>query len=220
MSALGSAGATGPRFTIRPVRRDDLPIVVAMIRELAEYERLAHLCVATQADLDAALFGLRPAAEVLIAWKDTEPAAFALFFHNFSTFLGRRGVWLEDLYVRPEFRRQGCAQALLRALATIAVERGCGRFEWAVLDWNAPALAFYRGLGAAVLDDWRIVRVIQPALGSLAAAEAGEPGARAAEGARPARRATGDRRPLRPIVSELRSFGGEGLRHSAAVALK
>ena len=116
--------------------------------------------MATEADLAEALFGPRPAAEVLIACKDGTPAAFALFFHNFSTFLGRRGLWLEDLFVQPAYRRQGCAQALLRALAGIARDRGCGRFEWAVLDWNASAIEFYQSLGATVLPDWRIVRVV------------------------------------------------------------
>ena len=140
-----------------------------MIVALAEYERLSHLCVATEADLDAALFGRRPAAEVLIASKDGEIAAFALFFHNFSTFLGRPGLWLEDLFVLPKYRRQGCAQAMLRALAALARDRGCGRFEWAVLDWNTPAIAFYESLGASILPDWRIARVVGPALDSLAA---------------------------------------------------
>jgi GNAT superfamily N-acetyltransferase len=105
---------------------------------------------------------------VLVAWKGPEPAGFALFFHNFSTFLGRRGLWLEDLFVRPVHRRQGCARALLRTLAALAQARGCGRFEWAVLDWNTPAIDFYRSLGATVLPDWRIVRVVGPALGRLA----------------------------------------------------
>ena len=155
-------------FAIRTARREDLATVAAMIRELAEYERLTHLCVATDGDLESALFGPRPAAEVLISWKGAEAVAFALFFHNFSTFLGRRGLWLEDLFVRPAHRRRGCAGALLRELARIAVERGCGRFEWAVLDWNEPAIEFYRALGATVLEDWRIVRVVGPALESLA----------------------------------------------------
>jgi GNAT superfamily N-acetyltransferase len=163
-----NAPPTRSIFDIRPARREDLGTVVSMIRALAEYEKLAHLCIAEEADLEAALFGPRPAAEVLIAWKSHEAAAFALFFHNFSTFLGRRGLWLEDLYVRPGYRRQGCAQALLRTLAQIAVERGCGRFEWAVLDWNSPAIEFYRALGATVLADWRIVRVAGPALAALA----------------------------------------------------
>ena len=155
-------------FDIRPARREDVPAIHAMIRALAEYEKLAHLCIATEADLDAALFGPRPAAEALIARKDGAPAAFALFFHNYSTFLGRRGLWLEDLFVLPAHRRQGCAQALLRALAAIARERGCGRFEWAVLDWNTSAIDFYQSLGATVLPDWRIVRVVGPALDALA----------------------------------------------------
>ena len=139
-----------------------------MIGMLADYEKLSHLHVSGEKDLAAALFGERPAAEVLVALKDGKPAAFALFFHNFSTFLGRRGLWLEDLYVRPEFRRQGCAKALLRALAGLARERGCGRFEWAVLDWNASAIEFYQSLGATLLPDWRICRVVGPALETMA----------------------------------------------------
>ena len=161
-------------FEIRAAQPDDVPAVHAMIGALAEYEKLAHLQVATEADLAEALFGPQPAAEVLIACKDRTPVAFALFFHNFSTFLGRRGLWLEDLFVQPAYRRQGCAQALLRALAGIARDRGCGRFEWAVLDWNASAIEFYRSLGATVLPDWRIVRVVGGALDAMAAGEFGE----------------------------------------------
>ena len=157
-----------PVFDIRPARPEDAGVVHAMIRALAEYEKLAHLCVASEADLAVALFGPRPAAEVLIAWKDGDPAAFALFFHNYSTFLGRPGLWLEDLFVQPAHRRQGCAQLMLRTLAGIARERGCGRFEWVVLDWNAPAIDFYRSLGATILPDWRIARVVGPALHALA----------------------------------------------------
>ena len=156
------------RFAIRSARREDLPVVFALIRALAEFEKLAHLCVATEPNLEAALFGKDPAAEVLIAWKDDVPAGFALFFRNFSTFLGRHGLWLEDLFVVPEYRRQGCAQALLRALAGIARDRGCGRFEWAVLDWNTSAIEFYQSRGATVLPDWRIVRVVGPALQRMA----------------------------------------------------
>ncbi len=156
-------------FEVRAATAGDIPAIHAMIAALAAYEKLAHLCVASEADLADALFGQRPAAEVLIASRGGEAAGFALFFHNFSTFLGRRGLWLEDLYVQPAFRRRGCAQALLRALAAIAIERGCGRFEWAVLDWNTPAIDFYRALGASVLPDWRIVRVVGPALAALAA---------------------------------------------------
>jgi GNAT superfamily N-acetyltransferase len=157
-------------FDIRFAQPADVGVIVAMIRELAEFERLAHLCVATEAELSTALFGPQTAAEVLISWKADEPTAFALFFHNFSTFLGRRGLWLEDLFVRPQHRRQGHAKALLKRLAEIAMERGCGRFEWAVLDWNARAIDFYRAQGAVVLPDWRIVRVVGPALTTLAGA--------------------------------------------------
>jgi GNAT superfamily N-acetyltransferase len=156
-------------FSIRLARREDVGVLLMLIRALAEFEKLAHLCVAKEADLEAALFGPRPAAEALIAEKGAEIAGFALFFHNFSTFLGRRGIWLEDLFVLPAHRGQGCAKALLRALAGIAVDRGCGRFEWSVLDWNTRAIDFYRALGATVLPDWRIVRVTGPALAALAA---------------------------------------------------
>jgi len=155
-------------FVIRRAQRDDVPAIHAMIVALADFEKLRHLCVATEGDLAEALFGPRPAAEVLLAVKDGAPAAFALFFRNFSTFLGRPGLWLEDLYVIPEHRRQGCAQALLAALAAIAVARGCGRFEWAVLDWNTSAIEFYRSRGATVLPDWRIVRVTGDALNAMA----------------------------------------------------
>lgn len=154
---------------VRSATPDDVPTVYRMITALAEFEKLTHLVVATEADLADALFGPRPAAEVLLAERDGVAAGFALFFHNFSTFLGRRGLWLEDIFVLPEHRRHGCAKALLRALAGIAVERGCGRFEWAVLDWNVGAIAFYEELGGTVLPDWRIVRVVGPALDALAA---------------------------------------------------
>jgi len=160
---------TPPTFVIRAVERDDVAEVHAMILALARFEKLSHLCVASEADIAAALFGPRPAAEALIAWAGDQAAGFALYFHSFSTFLGRRSLWLEDLFVQPAHRGKGCAKALLRALATLAVERGCGRFEWAVLDWNAQAIEFYRALGATVLPDWRIVRVVGPALAALAA---------------------------------------------------
>ena len=139
-----------------------------MIGALADYEKLTHLFVASESDIESALFGPSPRAEVMLAWAGGEAVAFALFFHNFSTFLGRPGLWLEDLFVRPEFRRRGCAKALLSALAGIARDRGCGRFEWAVLDWNTSAIEFYRSLGAAVLTEWRIVRIVGPALDTLA----------------------------------------------------
>src|SRR5689334_24061102 len=161
-----------PAFEILAAARNDVASIHSMIADLAAYEELSHVCVATESDLADALFGPRRFAEVLIACKDEEIAAFALFFHNFSTFLGRPGLWLEDLFVRPPFRRQGCARALLRALAALARERGCGRFEWAVLDWNAPAIAFYEALGATILPDWRVVRVVGPPLDALAAGAA------------------------------------------------
>jgi GNAT superfamily N-acetyltransferase len=163
-----SEPAQDPGFSIRPARDADVGAILRMIRALAEFERLTHLVVATEAELRAALFGPHPAAEVLVAWEGREAAGFALYFHNFSTFLGRRGLWLEDLWVEPAHRRRGCAQALLRALAALARERGCGRFEWAVLDWNTDAIEFYRSRGATVLPDWRIVRVVGPALDALA----------------------------------------------------
>ena len=159
---------TASSFAVKAATLEDVPALQAMIRALAEFEKLSHLCIASESDLADALFGARPVAEALIAWAGKEAAGFALFFHNFSTFLGRRGLWLEDLFVRPEFRRKGCAQLLLNRLAAIAVERNCGRFEWAVLDWNVRAIDFYRTLGATVLPDWRIVRVVGPALAELA----------------------------------------------------
>ncbi|MFO1284996.1 MAG: GNAT family N-acetyltransferase [Burkholderiales bacterium] len=153
---------------IRPAAPGDAPAIHVLIRELAEYERLADLCTSTADDLDAALFGPRPVVEVLLAEKSGETVGFALFFHTFSTFLGRRGLWLEDLYVRPAQRGTGLGTALLERLAAIAVERGCGRFEWAVLDWNTPAIGFYERMGATVMPDWRIARVTGEALAKLA----------------------------------------------------
>lgn len=161
--------AKRPVFAIRSATPEDIPELHAMIRGLAEFEQLSHLCVVSERDLAEALFGSQPAAAALIAWNRAQAAGFALFHHNFSTFLGRRGLWLEDLFVWPAHRGKGCATALLRALAGIAVERGCGRFEWAVLDWNAHAIDFYRNLGAIMLTDWRIVRMVGPALAALAA---------------------------------------------------
>jgi GNAT superfamily N-acetyltransferase len=155
---------------IRPATPADTALVLTLIRELAEYERLAHTVVATEADLEAALFGPRPWAETVLAEVDGQPAGFALFFHNFSTFLARPGLYLEDLFVRPAYRRRGVGRALLTHLAQLAVERRCGRFEWSVLDWNAPAIAFYQQLGAELLKEWRICRLTGD---SLARAGAG-----------------------------------------------
>ena len=163
-------------FTIAPAQPADVPDLHDLIRELAEYERLTRLCVSTPADLDAALFGARPAAEALIARLDAdsqETAGFALFFHTYSTFLGRRSLWLEDLYVRPRFRGAGLGRRLLTSLAAIARTRGCGRFEWVVLDWNRSAVGFYESLGAQVLPDWRIARVTGAELEALADGVAG-----------------------------------------------
>ena len=155
-------------FRIAAARPTDVPAVLAMIRGLAKFERLEHLCVATEGQLSQALFGRGATVEVIVAWEGGEPAGFALFFPNFSTFLGLPGLYLEDLFVRPEFRGRGYGRALLIHLARLAVERGCGRFEWAVLDWNEQAIGFYRALGATVLSDWRITRVTGDALAALA----------------------------------------------------
>lgn len=154
--------------TIRSATVEDAPLVLRFIRELAEYERLAHECVATEADVRATLFGPQPQAEVLIAEADGEPAGWALFFHNYSTFLARRGLYLEDLFVRPEMRGRGVGRALLARLAAIARERGCGRFEWSVLDWNESAIGFYRSLGAEPMSEWTVYRVTGAALERLA----------------------------------------------------
>lgn len=155
---------------LRAARPEDVPQVLALIRELADYERLSGAVVATEALLADALFGDAPAAEVVIAEVDGAPAGFALFFHTFSTFLGRRGLYLEDLFVRPAHRGRGIGTQLMRHLAALALARGCGRFEWTVLDWNAPAIGFYRALGAAPQDGWTVQRVEGDALHALAAA--------------------------------------------------
>ena len=161
-----------PLLSIRPATVDDVPLIRALIGELAEYERLADAAVATDADLRAQLFGERPAAEVLIGEVDGEPAGFALFFHNFSTFLGKRGLYLEDLFVRPAARGAGLGKHLMAALARIAVQRDCGRFEWSVLDWTAPAIGFYRRIGAVGMDEWTVQRLEGEALHALASHDA------------------------------------------------
>jgi GNAT superfamily N-acetyltransferase len=153
---------------IRPATREDVPLIHRFIRELAEYERLAHTVVATEEALRETLFGPKPAAEVVLAFDGNEPVGFALFFHNYSTFLAKPGLYLEDLFVLPERRGHGYGRALLVHLARIALERGCGRFEWAVLDWNEPAIGFYRKLGAEPQDDWTVFRVTGDALARLA----------------------------------------------------
>ena len=146
----------------------DVPVILQMIRDLAEYERMADEVVATEPGLRESLFGPRPDAEVLIAYTDEQPAGFALYFHNYSTFVGRRGLYLEDLFVKPAFRGRGIGKRLLVELARIAIDRGCGRFEWTVLDWNEPAIGFYKSLGARSMDAWRIFRVTGDALTRLA----------------------------------------------------
>lgn len=154
--------------SIRIATIDDAPMIASLIRELAEYEKLPHEANSSADDIRRHLFGPRPYAEALIAEVDGEPVGFALFFHNFSTFKGRPGLYLEDLFVRPSHRGAGIGKALLARLASIAVERDCGRFEWAVLDWNEPAIGFYRSLGARPMDEWTIYRVDDEALARLA----------------------------------------------------
>jgi GNAT superfamily N-acetyltransferase len=153
---------------IGPATPADVPMIRTLIRELAEFERLLHEANATDEQIHESLFGPKPGAEVIMARVGDEVAGFALFFHNFSTFLGRRGVYLEDLFVRPRFRGGGCGAALLRHLAQIALDRNCGRLEWSVLDWNQRAIDFYKSLGAMPMDEWTIYRVTGPALERLA----------------------------------------------------
>lgn len=154
---------------LRPACPDDLPTLHALILALARFEHLEHEVTGTVDDLGEHLFGARPRAEVILADDGGTVVGFALFFHNFSTFLARPGLYLEDLFVLPEHRRRGWGKRLLRELGRIAVERGCGRFEWSVLHWNEDAIAFYRSLGAQPMDDWRIMRVTGEALAKLAA---------------------------------------------------
>jgi GNAT superfamily N-acetyltransferase len=159
---------TIPGFEIKPATVEDVPLILAFIRRLAEYERLADKVVATEEGLRAALFGERPYAEVVIGYDESEPVGFALFFHNFSTFVGRPGIYLEDLYVDERRRGRGFGKSLLAHLAKLARERGCGRVEWAVLDWNEPSINFYKGLGAVPMDEWTVFRVSGDALEKLA----------------------------------------------------
>jgi GNAT superfamily N-acetyltransferase len=155
-------------LSIDPARPQDVGLIVALVRELAEYERLLDQVVLTEQDLQRDLFGPRAVAEAVIAREGDAPVGFALWFHNYSTFAGRRGLYLEDLFVRPAFRGRGYGEALLRYLARMALDRGCARFEWSVLDWNEPALAFYRKLGAVPMDEWTVQRVSGEALVALA----------------------------------------------------
>jgi hypothetical protein len=160
--------ASTPTFTLRAAEPRDLPAVVGLIHELAAFENLSHIVQTTPDLLRPHLFGDKPAAEAVVAEGDGELIGFALFFTNFSTFLAKPGLYLEDLYVRPAWRARGVGQALIEHLGGLAVKRGCGRFEWSVLDWNENAIRFYERLGAKVMPDWRICRVTGDALKSLA----------------------------------------------------
>lgn len=156
-------------LSIRAAVPPDLSLIASLIRELAEYEKLSHAVRFDESVLGENLFGARPGAEVLIGELDGTPQGFALFFHNFSTFEGRPGIYLEDLFVRPEARGKGLGKALISAVAALAVDRDCARFEWSVLDWNTPSIAFYEALGAKMQHDWRIMRVEGGTLSRLAA---------------------------------------------------
>ncbi len=159
-------------FAIRPATVADVPIILELIRALATYERAPNDVTATEDGLSKVLFGEKPAAEVLLAFENETAVGFAVFFHNFSTWLGRPGLYLEDLFVRPEDRGKGYGRALLIHLAKIARDRGCGRMEWAVLDWNEPAIQFYRKLGAKSMDEWTVFRLKRDGIAKLANAKA------------------------------------------------
>ena len=153
---------------IRPARVEDVPVILQLIRDLATYERAPNEVTATEEGLREVLFGEKPAAEVLLAFEGAEAVGFAVFFHNFSTWLGRRGLYLEDLFVKPEMRGKGYGRALLVHLAKIAHDRGCGRMEWAVLDWNDPAIQFYLKLGAKPMKEWTVFRLTREGIATLA----------------------------------------------------
>lgn len=153
-----------PDFRILPATVRDVPAIFGMIRALAEYERLADAVTTSEDALRQMLFGPSPAAEVVLGYEGPEPVGIAIFFHNFSTFLGKRGLYLEDLFVKPEYRGRGYGRRLFAHLAALAVERDCGRMEWSVLDWNTPAIGFYRKLGAMPLDEWTVFRLSGEAL--------------------------------------------------------
>ncbi len=161
--------SAGSEFHIEPATERDVPVILQFIKGLAEYEKLSHEVVATEASLRESLFGSRPSAEVIIGYAGTEPAGFAVFFHNYSTFLARPGLYVEDLFVSPQCRGRGLGRRLLAYVANLAVTRGCGRLEWAVLDWNEPAIRFYKSLGARPLEEWTVHRLTGDALQRLAA---------------------------------------------------
>jgi GNAT superfamily N-acetyltransferase len=158
-------------LTLRPANPNDVSVLFYLIQALAEYEKLAHAVTGSAEALEKHLFSTQPYVEAVIAEVQGKAAGFALFFHNYSTFLTQPGIYLEDLFVLPEYRRQGIGKALIKYLAQLAVERGCGRLEWSVLDWNEPAIAFYRRMGASILPDWRICRVTGEAICAIATAE-------------------------------------------------
>jgi len=155
-------------FAIRSAAEADVPLILQFIRDLAEYERLSHKVVATEEKLRRSLFGSPRFAEVIVGEEDGAPVGFALFFHNYSTFLAQPGIYLEDLFVKPDARGRGYGKALLARLAQLARERRCGRVEWAVLNWNAPSIDFYKALGAAPMDEWTVFRLTGEALETLA----------------------------------------------------
>lgn len=156
------------RFRIAAASERDVPVILSLIQALAEYERMSQEVMATEGRIRESLFGARPQAEAVLAWAGGGAIGFALWFHNYSTFLGRHGLYLEDLFVLPEWRGRGVGRALLEYLARVAVERGCGRMEWSVLDWNESAIGFYRAVGAVPMNDWRIFRLTGDALHRLA----------------------------------------------------
>lgn len=156
-------------FEIKQASVQDVPLILSLIKELAEYEKLSHEVIATEEMLKNSLFGEKSHAEIIIGFLNHTPVSFALYFHSYSTFLGRPGIYLEDLYVKQEFRGQGVGQKMLAYIAQIAKERKCGRLEWSVLDWNEPAISFYKRLGAKAMDEWTVYRLTGEALDNLAA---------------------------------------------------
>ena len=167
MTAQARLQPLGDTLHIRPAQPGDAALILSLIRELAEYEKLAHAVVADEATLAEHLFGAQPRAEVLIAEAQGKTAGFCLFFHNFSTFLGKPGLYIEDVYVREAFRGQGIGRQFFAALARIAEQRGCGRMEWWVLDWNQPAIDFYQRLGATPMDEWTVYRLTEEKFATL-----------------------------------------------------
>lgn len=163
-------------FDIHPLTRSDLPVLLELILELARFEKLEHEVQATEDSLQESFFGSAPAAGALLARRGEEPAGYAIYFFTFSSFVGRRGIWLEDVFVRPQFRQHGLGRNLIEAVARVGVERNCGRFEWAALNWNKTALDFYQRLGARTLDEWVLLRLNAQGLKDLVALPPPRPG--------------------------------------------